>query len=704
MAAKPKPSLPISSIAICPLGLLAFTQISHGVAQAPEVEPVQDQAIAKQTNLTPKIHTTVVPPQAIAMPQFVKLVKPLTKTTVNVASTPVPPKLAAPLTLPNLNALPWARIIGRSLGNPAGVINSSLTRTAATPPAPIAQPAILPPPPPPAIVPITSEILSASTPTIAPEIAPTIAPTITPEIASEITAIAPEIAPTIAPEITPAIASEVAPDITPTIEPSITEPAIAPPERVITPAADTFAPVPATIAESLPIPSEQINPAQTPVPSPAQPSVQNPVQSPAQNSVLLPTQVEEAYVLGAGDRVSINILNVPEYSGDYQVLVDGTVNLPVAGSVAVKGLNLQQASEAIVKQYGSELSRFSSVTVNLAASRPLQVAIVGEVGLPGLYTLNNPGGQLPSITQAVQAAGGFTQSANLRQVEIRRSAGQQPQTIKVDLWRLLQGGDQSQNLTLRDGDSIMIPATAGINLSESSQLADSNLGETTAQQVKVALLGEVARPGAYQIESSNTSRLTLTRAVQTAGGITPSADIRQVQIRRFTRDGKEQILTTNLWQLMQSGDLSQDLPLQNGDTITFLKATQPTASETAQLTATNLSASEIQVGLIGELKSPGTLALPANTTLNQALLRGGGFNSRARKSRVELLRMDSSGTLTRRTIELDPKADVNNETNPILQNNDLVVIGPSDRTRITESITNILEPIMRILPPLRFLL
>ena len=669
-----KSSLPISSIAICPLGLIAFTQISQSLAKSPVTEPVSDQAIANQSQPILKTQTIVIPHQTIPQPQFSKS-QPLTKATV--AATIFTPasrllKPIVPLTLPNLQTLlPWERVIARSLGKPVDVIKSSLTQTRTT------QPDVLPAPPvvrvsvPPKL-PVIASVPAIAVPTVESTLAPTSAPSLEPSIEPSIT-------------VPNAIALPVTePTMEPGIEPTI-EPTITPPERSVTLPAETFAPTPFVASATLSPPNNSINPVQTPAPS-------------------LTPVVEEAYVLGAGDRVSINILNVPEYSGNYQVLVDGTVNLPVAGAVVVKGLTLQQASEAIVKQYGSELSRFSSVTVNLAASRPLQVAIVGEVGLPGLYTLNNPGGQLPSITQAVQAAGGFTQSANLRQVEIRRSAGQQPQTIKVDLWRLLQGGDQSQNLTLRDGDSIMIPATAGINLSESSQLADSNLGETTAQQVKVALLGEVARPGAYQIESSNTSRLTLTRAVQTAGGITPSADIRQVQIRRFTRDGKEQILTTNLWQLMQSGDLSQDLPLQNGDTITFLKATQPTASETAQLTATNLSASEIQVGLIGELKSPGTLALPANTTLNQALLRGGGFNSRARKSRVELLRMDSSGTLTRRTIELDPKADVNNETNPILQNNDLVVIGPSDRTRITESITNILEPIMRILPPLRFLL
>lgn len=651
-----KTSLPISSIAVCPLGLLAFAQFSQSIAKAPEAkssgDQSGDQAIAKIPQFIPKALAIVTSPQSITKPQFAPAL--LLPTPLKVPAAPLL-KPVAPPTLPNLNALPWERIVARSLGNPLGVIKSSVSQVAAAPTPPIVRPA--PPPPPPA--PVTAPIAAAPS--------------------FQRTAPAPQPSPVATPAIAPIAAPAVAPMVAPTVATPM--PTITPPEPSAIVATDTFAPAP----QSLPLPNPSIN-----VAPPA------PLSSPA--------PAESAYVLGAGDRVTVNVLNVPEYSGEYQVMVDGTILLPVAGTVTLKGLTLQQASDAIAAQYGSELSRFSQVTVNLSNSRPLQVAIVGEVGLPGLYTLKNEGGQLPSIAQALQTAGGLTQSADLRQVQIRRSAGSQPQTLQVDLWRLLQGGDQSQNITLRDGDSIIIPANASLNLSESSQLADSNLGETTAQNVKVALIGEVVRPGAYQIESSNTKRLTLTSAIQTAGGITPSADIRQVQIRRFTRDGQEQMLTVNLWELMQSGDLSQDIPLQNGDTITFAKAAQMTAAEAAQMASTNLSANEVQISLIGELKSPGTLTLPSNTSLNQALLRAGGLNSRARKSRVQLIRMETNGSLTRRTIEIDRDADANTETNPILWNNDIIVVSPSSGARLTDSITDILSPIMRILPPLRLLL
>lgn len=49
-------------------------------------------------------------------------------------------------------------------------------------------------------------------------------------------------------------------------------------------------------------------------------------------------QLDDAYTLGAGDTISIEIFNVPEYSGAQQVLADGSVNLPVVGRVQVSGL------------------------------------------------------------------------------------------------------------------------------------------------------------------------------------------------------------------------------------------------------------------------------------------------------------------------------------------------------------------------------
>ena len=432
---------------------------------------------------------------------------------------------------------------------------------------------------------------------------------------------------------------------------------------------------------------------------PAAPHSAAPQTAATQTATSQPSVIGETYTLGAGDRISVSFFNVSDYNGEYQVAADGSVNLPVVGGASLKGLTLQEASSFIASLYKTELAH-PRVTVNLVNRRPLQVSIIGEVGQPGLYTL--AADQSAQVIQAIQAAGGFTQSANLRQVQIRRSFRGQTQTIAVNVRNLLENGDLTQNLTLQDGDSLYIPAANAVDLAESGQLASSNLATSASTQLKIALVGEVNHPGAYQLPNAAGARATLTQAIQMAGGITPTADVRQVQIRRTTHMGDTQTINVNLWQLLQSGDLKQDLILQNGDTIVLAKAEQMPPAESLQLASTNLSPGEIQVNLTGEVKTPGSLKLPSNVTLNQAILQTGGLNARARRS-AQLIRVSPTGTLSRRTIHLDFNQDANAESNPVLQNNDLVVVGRSTTTQIADGISNFLAPILRVLPPFQSL-
>ncbi|NEO65073.1 MAG: sugar ABC transporter substrate-binding protein [Moorea sp. SIO4G2] len=414
--------------------------------------------------------------------------------------------------------------------------------------------------------------------------------------------------------------------------------------------------------------------------------------------------IDQTYTLGAGDVILITIFRVPEFSGEQQVGVDGSIKLPLVGKLSVDGMTLEEAEIAIATQYQSEL-RSPAITVSLLQPRPLQIAISGEIKQPGSYVLpliNNA--QFPSLAQAVQLAGGMTQSADLERVEIRRT---QPSgitdTITVNLSQLLQAGDLSQNLILRDGDVIKIPTTTEVDLAKTAQLAASNLA-STEEISDVAVVGEVFRPGAYRLEGgqNGTSRPTVSQAIQTAGGIKPSANVREIQVRRPTRDGTEQLININLWKLLQDGDLSQDLALQKGDTVIIPTAREITATEAAQIASTNLSPDVIRVNVAGEVKQPGTVAMPSNTTLNEALLSVGGFNERAEKI-VELIRFNPDGSLTRREIEVNFKQGIDPQTNPLLSQNDIIIAGRSSYTKITDTISNILEPILKILNPLRSL-
>jgi polysaccharide export outer membrane protein len=422
---------------------------------------------------------------------------------------------------------------------------------------------------------------------------------------------------------------------------------------------------------------------------------------------------EDGYVLGPGDRIRIDFFNVPEFTGEFQVLPNGTVNLPQVGAVAVQGRNLKQASETISARYSAILTR-PIVTLSLLVARPITIVLAGEINRPGSYTIPAaPGagdsGIVPNLTRTLQLAEGVTQAADLRRVQIRR---QRPaslggdEVITVNLWQLIQTGDARQDLRLRDGDSIFIPANTEVSLQEARQLSSTNLAVRNNRPLKIAVVGEVNRPGPYTLlegsRAENTQQATsavgsqtpsVTQAIQVAGGITQSADIRNIRIRRLTRTGPEQIVKVDFWKLIASGDILQDLPIQDGDTIEIPTATSVNEQELTKQAIASISPGRIVVNVVGEVERPGALEITPNAPLNQALLAAGGFNRRARKSTVTLIRLNPNGTVIKRDISIDLAQGLNEQGNPSLRNNDIIVVRKNTLAGISDALGAVTAPL-----------
>lgn len=422
------------------------------------------------------------------------------------------------------------------------------------------------------------------------------------------------------------------------------------------------------------------------------------------NTSYLSQRLETPYTIGPGDRLQVSVFNVPEYSGEYQVLVDGTLNLPVIGGLNVAGLTIPQATELISRQYAPFLRR-PIVTVGLLAPRPVKVAVAGEVKAPGSYLIEVAGGQeFPTVTQAVELAGGITRAAQVRQVQLRRFHLGQEQRYNIDLWRLLQNADLGQDITLRDGDTIYVPRSEQIDPLETRVLADASFA-VEEPAISVSVIGEVNRPGVHTLREESTERAAgegltgqggqrVTGAIASAGGITPLADIRNVQLRRTTRDGSEQTLDVNLWELLQSGNVRQDVLLQDGDTIVVPVANEINPSEINEVASATFSPETMQVSIVGEVNNPGTISIPPNTPLNQAILAAGGFNNRrANQNEVELVRLNPNGTVTKREIEVEFEQGINEAENPPLRNNDVVIVKRDGLTTVSDTLGTILSPI-----------
>ncbi|MEH2249523.1 SLBB domain-containing protein [Nostoc sp.] len=434
------------------------------------------------------------------------------------------------------------------------------------------------------------------------------------------------------------------------------------------------------------------------------------------------TPIDTNYSLGGGDRIRVNVFEVPEYTGEYQVPPGGAINLPLIGSVSVLGLTTEQAADEIARRYARFLKR-PLISINLLSPRPINVFVAGEVTRPGAYTLglsggagDNPGVQYPTILTALTTAQGVTLAADVTQVQLRRKIGRSSeQAVNVNLKELIQTGRLSQDITLRDGDTIVVPTATNFNVAESRNLFAANFAASQTTPRTVTIIGEVNRPGSYLVTSGNTDAQggtaatnsgtanpaglpNVTRVIQLAGGITAQADVRNLRLRRPTRSGSEQAIDINLWQLLQSGDANQDIIVQDGDTIVIPTATEINPAEATQLASTTLSPTRIQVGVVGEVKKPGLTDVQPNSSLNQAILAAGGFNdARASSSAVDLIRLNPNGSVTKRIVKVDFSAGINEQTNPILRNNDVVVVNRSGAAKTGDTINTVTGPLGIIL-------
>ncbi|MEG4961760.1 MULTISPECIES: polysaccharide biosynthesis/export family protein [unclassified Microcoleus] len=462
-----------------------------------------------------------------------------------------------------------------------------------------------------------------------------------------------------------------------------------------------------------PAPARNPNPPRVPPPPPAGSSL------PPIGNVGSLTQ-EAAYTLGSGDRIALEIFGVPEFSKEYQVLVDGTLNLPIIRSVPIQGLTLQEAANVITKRYEPFIN-VPVITVTLVVARPLNIGLAGEVTRPGSYKINptreGGGVKFPTLMEMLQLAKGVTSAGDMRNIQIRRPRrGGSEQVTNVDLQDFLDTGNLRQDVTIRDGDTIFVPTASALNTEEVRQRASANFSADITKPIGVVIVGEVNRPGPYTISAADLRSTnqqtelsfvsieqqqgavvglpTITRALKIAGGITTEADIRRVQIRRRIRGGNEQTIMVNLWDLLQKGDATQDVLLQEGDSVIIPTAATVDLAEVSQVANSSFSPNAISINIVGEVIRPGALQVRPSTSLHQALLTAGSFNQlRAKKDKVELLRLNPNGTVSRRTIEVDFAQGLNPNNNPTLRNNDVILVARSGYTRVADNINSFLQPI-----------
>lgn len=227
------------------------------------------------------------------------------------------------------------------------------------------------------------------------------------------------------------------------------------------------------------------------------------------------TEAKKEYRIGVGDELSITFWQNPRYNTVARVSAAGEIEIPLVGSIKVEGLTTRELRERIISRISLFDMNITQVAVTVTKYSSKNVYVTGSVLKPGKYTFE----VIPNLWQIISEAGGPLQTANLSDVVIVRSSPQgENNLIHVDLTQALETGNFQILPRIRPGDTIHIrgsmPGTAPMM---SSPLERKNI---------VLVFGDVARPGAYNLEKD----MDLLDALVLAGGPAPTANLRKVRL------------------------------------------------------------------------------------------------------------------------------------------------------------------------------
>ena len=164
------------------------------------------------------------------------------------------------------------------------------------------------------------------------------------------------------------------------------------------------------------------------------------------------TEQKVEYLIGPADLLQIFVWKEPELSRDVTVRLDGKITVPLLGDVEAAGRTPQQLGEELAKSLAKFLET-PRVTVGISQANSTRFYVVGLVGKPGDFPLTGR----TTVLQGLALAGGFREFAKTDSILIIRQDRNGQVVIPVNYKKLEDGKDISQNITLRPGDTLIVP-------------------------------------------------------------------------------------------------------------------------------------------------------------------------------------------------------------------------------------------------------
>lgn len=380
----------------------------------------------------------------------------------------------------------------------------------------------------------------------------------------------------------------------------------------------------------------------------------------------------QTYVLGPGDEVIVDIYGASQKSETLTVSPDGDIIIPNYGPVKVAGLTVASAQSKIRSTLGSRYAS-SSLKLTVGQTRTMMINVMGEVKVPGTYTLS----AFATVFHALYMAGGINDLGTLRNIKVYR--GGKLVTV-VDVYEYILNGRLAGNIRLNENDVIVVgpyDCLVGIqgnvkrpmfyemrpteSISTVVKYAGGFTGDAYTKAVRlvrksgerysvhtveefdmasfkltdgdaitvdgminryenmVEIKGAVFRPGQFELGKTVT---TVRSLIEVADGLTEDAFTARGVMYRMKDDRTLETIPLDIAGIM-SGTVA-DVPLHNEDVL-FI----PTQADRV---------AEQIVTIQGEVFSPGTFQFAENETLEDLVLRAGGLTDAASTVKIDVSR------------------------------------------------------------------
>jgi len=244
------------------------------------------------------------------------------------------------------------------------------------------------------------------------------------------------------------------------------------------------------------------------------------------------------YRIRQGDQVTLTVFGEATLTPPtpLRVLQGGSIAVPLAGNVAVGGLTTAEASEAVARKLRKYV-RDPKVTIAVVSVGPVEALVLGNVKVPGKYTLPPPA----RLTDVLAAAGGLGPTdGDFPDARLEYPDGT---TGSVSLQKLLHDGDTGSNAPIASGETIYVPSP---------------------MLLTVEVVGAVDKPGDIAVREGDDVAMAIARA---GTATQQQADLNHVTVTRSASGGGKTVLTVNLYDVLKKGDTSHDVVMQKGDVV-----------------------------------------------------------------------------------------------------------------------------------------